>query len=217
MVGLFFNAGQICSATSRLIVQRGVADKLLARLVEKAKSLKVGDPLSESTQLGPMTSKEQLNVVSAVVERAVETGAEVVCGGNQTSVNGKGFFYEPTILRTSADNEAWKEEIFGPVLALHTFDTEEEAVRLANDTEYGLGNAVISNDDDRCERVAQQLHAGIVWKNCSNAIPVEASFGGFGKSGFGKEYGELGLEEYIQTKVIVGAKAGFSWGWYGSQ
>lgn len=217
MVGLFFNAGQICSATSRLIVQRGVADKLLSRLVEKAKSLKVGDPLSESTQLGPMTSREQLNVVSGVVERAVKTGAEIMCGGSQTNVNGKGFFYEPTILRTSADNEAWKEEIFGPVLAIHTFETEEEAVRLANDTEYGLGNAVISNDDDRCERVAQQLHAGMVWKNCSNAIPVEAPFGGFGKSGFGKEYGELGLEEYMQTKVIVGAKAGFSWGWYGSQ
>lgn len=217
MIGIFLNAGQCCSATSRLIVQRGIADKLLERLAEKANTLRIGDPLSESTQLGAMTSKEQLSIVSGFVERAVKAGSEVVCGGSAAQVDGKGYFYQATILRTPVESEAWQEEIFGPVLVTHTFDTEEEAVKIANDTEYGLGNAVMSTDDERCERVAQQLHAGVVWKNCSNAIPVEAPFGGFGKSGFGKEYGALGFEEYVQTKVITGAKPGFSWSWYGDQ
>merc|ERR1712039_388543 len=105
----------------------------------------------------------------------------------------------------------------GPVLCVHAFDSEDEAIRLANDTSYGLGNAVMTNDAERCERVAQQLHAGIVWKNCSNAIINESPFGGFGMSGFGKEYGAMGFEEYTQTKVVMSCEAGYSWGAYVSK
>jgi len=216
MVGIFVNAGQCCSATSRLIVHEAIEDKLMARLVEESKKLRMGDPCEEPTQLGSLTSAEQRKIVDGFVKRAVRAGAEVVCGGK--SAPGKGSFYPATILRNlSEDSEAWKEEIFGPVLAVASFSTEEEAVRLANNTEYGLGNAVITRDASRCERVAQHLHAGIVWKNCSNAIPTEAPFGGFKKSGFGKEYGALGLDEYLQTKVIVASEADFSWEWYVSR
>jgi betaine-aldehyde dehydrogenase len=215
MVGIFVNAGQTCSATSRLIVQKGIEEKLMARLVEETKKIKMGDPQAEDTQLGSLTSAEQLKIVDGFVTRAVEAGAEVVVGGKPALVNGKGNFYEATILRNCGlDSEAWKEEIFGPVLAVESFSTEEEAVSLANNTQYGLGNGVITKDADRCERVAQQLQAGIVWKNCSNAIPDGASFGGFKKSGFGKEYGTLGLEEYLKTKVIAGCASDFSWEWY---
>lgn len=213
MIGIFMCAGQTCSATSRLIVHEAIEDKLMKRLTEEAKKLKIGDPCEESTQLGSLTSAEQLKIVDGFVTRAVKAGAEVACGGKV--VPGKGNFYEATILKNlSEDSEAWMEEIFGPVLVAASFSSEEEAIRLANNTEYGLGNAVLSKDADRCERVAQQLHAGIVWKNCSNAMPAEAPFGGFKKSGFGKEYGALGLEEYLQTKVITGCEPGYSWEWY---
>lgn len=212
MVGIFVCTGQTCSATSRLIIHRSIEAKFLERLSAEATKLKMGDPLEESTQLGPLTSADQLRLVSGFVDRARAEGGEVICGG--TTVPGKGYYYPATAVKTPPDSEAWREEIFGPVLAVASFETEEEAVALANDTPYGLGNAVISNDADRCERVAQQLHAGIVWKNCSNAIPVEAPFGGFGKSGFGKEYGEMGFEEYLQTKVITAVKPGYSWEWY---
>jgi len=212
MIGIFLNQGQSCSATSRLVVQRGLESQLLSRLAEEASKLRMGDPLSETTQLGPLASKDQLTEVSGFVERAKLDGAEVICGG--VTPQGQGCYYPATILRTPLGTEAWKEEIFGPVLAVQSFDTEDEAVQLANDSEYGLGNAVMTADLERCERVAQQLHAGIVWKNCSNAIPLEAPFGGFGRSGFGKEYGAMGFEEYTQTKTVAECNAGFSWNWY---
>jgi betaine-aldehyde dehydrogenase len=212
MVGIFVCSGQVCSATSRLIVARSLEDRLIERLVEATRKLRIGNPLDESTQFGAITNKEQLDTTIGFVERAIKDGAELVYGGKP--ISGKGYWYEPTILKAKPGTEVWQEEIFGPVLVYQAFDDEEDAVRLANDTAYGLGNAVITDNDEQCERVAQQLHAGVVWKNCSNAIPVEAPFGGFGKSGFGKEYGALGLEEYVQTKVITGSKPGFSWKWY---
>lgn len=213
MVGIFLCSGQVCSATSRLIVHKDIEPKLMARLVEETKKLRMGDPCDETTQLGSLTSADQVKIVEGFVERAVKEGAELVCGGKKGP--GQGNFYEATILRNlKSDSEAWVEEIFGPVLAVKSFSTEEEAVQIANDTQYGLGNAVITRDADRCERVAQQLHAGIVWKNCTNAIPAECPFGGFKQSGFGKEYGALGLEEYLQTKTICGAASDFSWEWY---
>lgn len=213
MIGIFVCAGQVCSATSRLIVHKGIEKKLLDRLVEKTKQIRIGNPLEESTQLGPLTTKEQFDITCGFVDQVKKEGGEIILGGEP--VGGKGYWYKPTIIRASTDSDAWKEEIFGPVLCVQSFETEEEAIRLANDTPYGLGNSVCTNDPERCERVANELHAGVVWKNCSNAIPTEAPFGGFGKSGFGKEYGQLGMNEYLLTKVITGVKPGFSWEWYG--
>merc|ERR1719272_487985 len=215
MVGIFACSGQTCSATSRLIVQDGVANNILEGLIAKARALRIGDTLSDDTQMGSLTSKEQLDIVHGFVQRSVKDGAELLCGGKAVPINGKGFAYEATILKTAVGTEAWLEEIFGPVLAVQTFGTEEEGIRLANDSEYGLGNAVLSKDPERCERVAQQLNAGIVWKNCSQVVCTEAPFGGFGQSGFGKEYGLMGFEEYVQTKVITSCAPGFSWEWYG--
>jgi len=213
MIGIFPCAGQVCSATSRLLISEKIEEKFMARLVEETKKLTAGDPLLEETKLGSLTSASQREIVDGFVERAVKEGAEVLCGGK--AVPGKGYFYEATILKGLAeDSEAWVEEIFGPVLAVRSFATEEEAIRLANNSQYGLGNAVISRDPERCERVAQELQAGIVWKNCSNALTVEAPFGGFKKSGFGKEYGAMGLEEYMQTKVITACKPDFTYEWY---
>lgn len=215
MIGIFFCSGQVCSATSRLIVQKGIEGKLMERLVEETNKIRMGDPLDEKTKIGALVSKDQLDIVSGFVERARKDGVEVICGGSHAG--NKGYWYLPTILRTNTDCEAWREEIFGPVLCVRSFDSEEEAVRIANDTPYGLANAVITNDVERCDRVAHQLHAGVVWKNCSQVIPTEAPFGGFGASGFGKEYGEMGLDEYVQTKNITSCKPGFSWNWYGGQ
>lgn len=213
MIGIFSCSGQVCSATSRLIVDRSLEHRLLERLSAASQKIRIGDPTDDSTQFGAMTSKEQLNITDGFVTRAIKEGAQVVCGG-QPLDRGKGYWYPPTILKAAPGTEIWREEIFGPVLVYTAFDSEEEAVRLANDTAYGLGSAVITDNDEQCDRVAHQLHAGVVWKNCSNALPVEAPFGGFGKSGFGKEYGALGLEEYVQTKVVTGCKPGFSWNWY---
>jgi betaine-aldehyde dehydrogenase len=215
MFGIFWNQGQVCSATSRVLVEATIYDRLLARLVEAAKNIKIGDGLEEGVLLGPLVSRKQHEQVSAAIEAAKAAGATVACGGKRPAGFEKGYFLEPTVLvDVPLESEAWREEIFGPVVCIRPFETEEEAIELANDTRFGLAAAVMSADDLRAERVAKAFRAGIVWINCSQPTFTEAPWGGYKESGIGRELGRWGLENYLETKQITKFVSEDPWGWY---
>ncbi|MCG5478453.1 aldehyde dehydrogenase family protein [Sinorhizobium alkalisoli] len=215
MFGIFWNQGQVCSATSRVLVQQGIYDRLLARLIEETKKIKIGDGLEEGVLLGPLVSKRQYERVLAAIEAAKAAGATVACGGRRPEGFDKGYYLEPTVLTNAPlDSDAWREEIFGPVLCIRPFATEEEAIELANDSRFGLAAAVMSKDDVRAERVAAAFRAGIVWINCSQPTFTEAPWGGYKESGIGRELGRWGLENYLETKQITKYVSEDTWGWY---
>lgn len=219
MVGIFSNTGQVCSATSRLLVQKGIEAELTSRLVRAAAKIRVGDPLAEGTQMGPAVSRGQQEKILAALSRARDAGCTVHAAELAIPEALQGGFYVPPALVTEVptDSSAWRDEIFGPVLAIRSFSTEDEAVELANATHFGLANAVYSADAERCARVARKLQSGVVWENCSQVLFPNTPFGGrVGKtSGFGWELGVVGLMEYVSGKTVVSAsKPGFSWGAY---
>ena len=212
---------QVCSATSRLLVHKPLYEELVARLVEGARKVRTGDPLLEETQMGPIVSAAQKAKVLAAVDAAVAGGAEVLLGGGEAPVAGLegGYYVQPSLLLDRAPRlggVAWRDEIFGPVLTIATFETEDEAVELANDSPYGLGHAVMSADAARCERVGARLEAGTVWLNCSQALWPSTPFGGWKQSGFGREWGAAGMREYLKHKTVTSAPPGYSWGAYGA-
>jgi betaine-aldehyde dehydrogenase len=214
MFGIFWNQGQVCSATSRVLVEAPLYPKLLERLVKEAKKIRIGNGLEEGTLLGPLVNKGQYEDVLGHIERAVEQGARVACGGRYDGFD-KGFWVAPTILTDmTLESDAWVEEIFGPVVCIRPFETEEEAIRLANDSRFGLAAAVMSTDDERCERVAAAFRAGIVWINCSQPTFTEAPWGGYKQSGIGRELGRWGLDNYLETKQITRLVSDEPWGWY---
>ena len=214
MFGIFWNQGQVCSATSRVLVERPLYARLLARLVEEAQKISIGNGLDAGTLLGPLVNEQQYHKVLGFIDRAVAQGATLACGGKAAGQT-KGYFVAPTILTDLPQNaEAWTEEIFGPVLCIRPFDTEAEAIQLANDTRFGLAAAVMSADDARCERVARAFRAGIVWINCSQPTFTEAPWGGYKQSGIGRELGHWGLDNYLETKQITRLVSDAPWGWY---
>jgi betaine-aldehyde dehydrogenase len=215
MVGIFFNQGQVCSATSRVLVQRGVYKRVLDRLVEEAAKIKIGNGMDPDTKLGPLVCESQYNKVMSYLGEARAAGATIATGGGRPAGPTKGYFIQPTVMTdVRSDSRAWLEEIFGPVVCVAPFDTEEEAVRRANDTKYGLAGAVMSADSERCERVAAALRAGVVWINCSQPTFVEAPWGGYKRSGIGRELGKWGLDNYLETKQITRLVSEDPWGWY---
>ena len=220
-------AGQICSATSRLLVQRSVAPQLLQALEQAARGLRVGDPLEEDTQMGAVISEDAMRRIQSEVTRAQADGATLLCGGaappdelhsasSDRAALGGGYYVRPTILSdVPLGSAAWKEEIFGPVLCVRTFESEDEGIALANDSPYGLGHAIMSADEARCERVAERLEAGTVWINSNQALWPQTPFGGWKASGFGKEWGEAGMHEYLRHKTITRTRApGYSWAYF---
>lgn len=214
MFGIFWNQGQVCSATSRVLVEAPLYDRLLDRLVEEAEKIKLGDGLAEGTLLGPLVNEAQYRKVLAAIDRAQAQGATVATGGKASGFN-HGYFVAPTVLADAPlDSDAWREEIFGPVVCIRPFSTEEEAIRLANHSRYGLAAAVMSGDDARAERVAAAFRAGIVWINCSQPTFTEAPWGGYKQSGIGRELGRWGLENYLETKQITRLVSDEPWGWY---
>jgi betaine-aldehyde dehydrogenase len=215
LFGIFWNQGQVCSATSRVLIQDGLYERLLSRLVEETNRIRIGPGLAAGTLLGPLISARQLDRVLAAVKTARDEGATVVAGGTVVDELGPGYFIRPTILiDVPTASEAWREEIFGPVISIRRFNEEAEAVRLANDTRFGLAAAVMSEDTQRADRVAAALRAGIVWINCSQPTFTQAPWGGYKQSGIGRELGRWGFESYLETKQITRYCSDQPWGWY---
>ncbi|AOF93181.1 aldehyde dehydrogenase family protein [Sinorhizobium sp. RAC02] len=215
LFGIFWNQGQVCSATSRVLVQEGIYDRLLARLIEETSRIRIGSGLEDGVLLGPLVSKKQYEQVLAAIAAAKSAGATIACGGTRPEGFDKGYYLRPTILTdVPLDSAAWREEIFGPVVCLRPFTSEEEAIALANDSRFGLAAAVMSADDARAERVAKAFRAGIVWINCSQPTFTEAPWGGYKESGIGRELGRWGLDNYLETKQITKYVSEDPWGWY---
>jgi betaine-aldehyde dehydrogenase len=216
LFGIFWNQGQVCSATSRLIVEESLAPRLLERLVAEAQRITIGNGLDAGTLLGPLVSEGQLQKVSGLVATARSEGAKLLCGGSRPEACEKGYFFEPTILMEPEGGEtiAWREEIFGPVLSVRTFREEAEAIELSNGSRFGLAAAVMSTDPARCDRVAEAFEAGIVWINCSQPTFTQAPWGGVKSSGIGRELGEWGLRNYLEAKQITTYRSPDPWGWY---
>lgn len=215
MFGIFWNQGQVCSATSRVLVHRELYEPLLQRLVEHTRTLSIGPGMEEGVLLGPLVSESQYGKVIQAIAKGQEEGAKLLYGGTRPSHLQKGFFLTPAIFAdVPEDSWVWNEEIFGPVVCIRPFDDEAQALRSANASRFGLAAAVMSKDLERAERVARKLRAGIVWINCSQPTFTEAPWGGYKQSGIGRELGEWGLNNYLETKQITRYDSPQPWGWY---
>lgn len=215
LFGIFWNQGQVCSATSRLLVQQGIANKLLDRLVEATRAITIGSGLEQGVLLGPLVSKGQLEKVIGFVEQAKLSGAKLLTGGKRPARLDQGYFIEPTIFDEPAENSIiWREEVFGPLLCVKRFATEQDAIRMANASRFGLAGAVMSADPQRATRVANGLRAGIVWVNCSQPTFNQAPWGGMKQSGIGRELGRWGLDNYLEVKQVTEYISSEPWGWY---
>jgi aldehyde dehydrogenase (NAD+) len=203
--GIFFHAGQVCSAGTRLFVQRSIHDEFLADLVKRADRIRVGPADDQASDMGPIISKTQLETVDRYAGVGREEGADVLTGGERAVVEGHdgGFYFQPTIFG-GVDNSMRiaQEEIFGPVLAVIPFEDDDEAVRLANQSIYGLAGGVWSSDNARAVKVAERLRTGTVWINDWHMINPRYPFGGYKQSGLGREHGEVGYDEYREIKHI---------------
>ena len=216
MIGIFFNQGEVCSAGSRIIIEKSLKDRFVRRLAERANALSIGDPL-KNPDMGPLVSEEHMNTVLEYIEIGKREGAVCVCGGERYTAGdcAKGYYVRPTIFDECTPNmRIVKEEIFGPVVTIQTFDTEDEAVALANDTPYGLAGAVFTADGARALRVIKEIRAGITWINCYNPTFNEAPWGGYKMSGTGRELGVHGMEEYQEIKQININLSPGKIGWY---
>lgn len=202
--GIMSNQGQICTATSRILVQESVYDAFVRKFKAAVESTSVvGDPFAETTFQGPQVNKAQYERVLGFIKAGREEGATVLMGGEPAPQNGKGFFIKPTVFTdVKTDMTIYKEEIFGPCVAIASFKTEEEAIHMANDTTYGLGAALFTKDLARAHHVAREIEAGMVWINSSNDSDYRIPFGGVKQSGIGRELGEAGLNAYCNVKSI---------------
>ena len=202
MLGNFYSAGQVCSNGTRVFVQKGIKECFLARLAERTAGISLGDPLDEATQMGPLVSAAQMDKVLGYIATAKAEGARLVCGGGRAALN-TGFYVQPTVFADVTDGMTIaREEVFGPVMAVLDFETEEEAVARANDTEFGLAAGVFTADLTRAHRVIARLEAGTCWINAYNLTPVEGPFGGSKMSGVGRENGRAAVEHYTQVKSV---------------
>ncbi|KAK7221801.1 hypothetical protein V2G26_009804 [Clonostachys chloroleuca] len=204
--GIFSNQGQICTATSRILVQDTIYDKFIQKFIDTVKTVsRVGNQWDESTYQGPQVSEAQYNQILKYIDIGKQEGAVVAAGGERLSLSadGKGFFIAPTVFTdVSPSMRIFNEEIFGPVVAISRFGTEEEALALANNSKYGLGSAVFTTDLEKAHRVAEKIEAGMVWINSSQDCDPRVPFGGVKQSGIGRELGEAGLEAYSQIKAV---------------
>ncbi len=202
LFGVFINQGEVCSAGSRILVQRPIYSKFVEAMAEKAKTIELGPPLERDTKMGPLVSKEQYDRVCSYLEIGKKE-AKLASGGDRPAGFAKGYYVSPTIFY-DVDNSARiaREEIFGPVASVIPFDDEADAIKIANDSPYGLAAAVWTRDIFKAFRTVKKIRAGIVWVNHMQPTYVEAPWGGFKQSGFGRELGPWGLEEYLETKLV---------------
>uniref|UniRef100_A0A7N5ZQH4 Aldehyde dehydrogenase domain-containing protein n=1 Tax=Anabas testudineus TaxID=64144 RepID=A0A7N5ZQH4_ANATE len=200
--GVFFNAGQCCTAGSRIFVEEPIYDEFVRKSVERAKRRIVGSPFDPTTEQGPQISREQQNSVLEYIQSGISEGAKLECGGKALGL--KGFFIEPTVFSNVRDDmRIAREEIFGPVQMIMKFKNIEEVIERANNTEYGLVAAVFTNDINKAMTISTAMQAGTVWINCFNALSTQCPFGGYKMSGNGREMGENSLKEYTEVKTIT--------------
>lgn len=196
------NTGQVCTAAKRFILHKDIADQFKTGLIEAFKALKIGDPMDRSTTLGPLSSESALKNLIKQVDKAVQQGATLVLGGK--AIDHDGYFYEPTILENiSRENEAWYEEFFGPVAQIYVAQDDDEIVQIANDSNYGLGGAIHSQNIERAKKLASCVETGMLWINWLTDSAPELPFGGVKNSGYGHELADLGFNEFVQKKLVV--------------
>ncbi|MFV7789729.1 aldehyde dehydrogenase family protein [Aliarcobacter lanthieri] len=200
-----FNSGEVCTCPSRALIEESIYEPFIKRVIERVKAIKVGNPLDTENTMGAQNSFNQKEKISSYLKIAKDEGAECLIGGNvyNSSINPNGFYIEPTIFKGHNKMRIFQEEIFGPVLSVTTFKDEKEAIAIANDTEYGLGSGVWSRDAHQLHRVSRAIEAGRVWVNCYHLYPAHASFGGYKKSGIGRETHMMMLNSYRHTKNIL--------------
>ncbi len=201
ILGNFYSSGQVCSNGTRVFVQKGIKEAFLTRLAERLATAKIGDPLDEEVNFGPMVSENQMNIVLGYVEKGTAEGARLVYGGAR--IEGEGFYMQPTVFADVTDDMTIAlEEIFGPVMSVLDFDTEEEVLSRANDTEFGLAAGVFTNDLTRAHRIVAGFEAGTCYINTYNLAPVEAPFGGSKMSGVGRENSKLAINHFSEMKTV---------------
>ncbi|MEP9349439.1 aldehyde dehydrogenase [Xanthobacter sp. KR7-225] len=199
--GIFAASGQTCMAGSRLVIQRAIMEDVLGRVIERARTIRLGDPGMPETEMGPVATPQQYAKVTGMIRAAVAEGARLACGGPDAGPGG--LFVPPTVLvDVTPDMTIAREEVFGPVLSVIPFDTEEEAIAIANDTEFGLAAGIWSLNIQRAHRVANAVRAGTVWLNAYRVVAYNAPFGGYKQSGSGRENGAGAVEEYLETKTV---------------
>ena len=204
--GGFFNAGQMCSATSRVLVADSLADDFLQRLQARAEGIRVADPFAEDVEMGALINRTQYQRVLGHIQRGIEAGARLLCGGERPADLAKGYFIRPTVFTdVPLDSALWNEEIFGPVLCVRRFATEDEAIALANDSDFGLVASVVSTNTASAERVANGLQAGMVWINAPQVIFPQTAWGGYKQSSIGRELGPWGLAAFQELKHVIRA------------
>ncbi|QFU05132.1 EPTC-inducible aldehyde dehydrogenase [Pseudoalteromonas sp. THAF3] len=202
----FFNQGEVCTCPSRLLVQESMYDEFIARVIARTKQIKRGNPLDTDTMVGAQASQQQFDKIMSYFSIGKEEGAEVLIGGDAERFDNElnnGFYIQPTLLKGHNQMRVFREEIFGPVVSVTTFKDEQEAIAIANDTEFGLGAGLWTRDMNRAYRVGRAIEAGRVWTNCYHHYPAHAAFGGYKKSGVGRETHKMMLEHYQQTKNLL--------------
>ena len=201
--GIFYSKGEVCAAGSRLVVEKSVHDQVVSELAARAKKLVPGDPMDKASRIGAVVSKQQQQAVMGYIEKGRAEGATLVAGGRTATVNGKGYFIEPTVFDGVApEMTIAREEIFGPVLAVQTFEGFEDGVALANRSMYGLAAGIWTRDIQKAHRAARAIKAGTVWINTYNFYDPAAPFGGYKASGFGRDLGREALDGYLETKSV---------------
>jgi len=201
-----FNQGEVCTCPSRALIQESVYDKFMERVLPRVAAIKQGNPLDPNTMIGAQASADQLNKIMSYMDIGRQEGAQVLCGGERNVLGGdlaEGFYVKPTLFKGNNKMRIFQEEIFGPVLSVTTFKDEAEALKIANDTIFGLGAGVWSRDGSRSYRMGRGIKAGRVWTNCYHAYPAHAAFGGYKESGIGRETHKMMLDHYQQTKNLL--------------
>ena len=214
LFGVFINQGEVCSAGSRVLVERSIYPRFVEAMAEKAKGIRLGPPLERATKMGPLVSREQYDRVRSYLELGKHE-AKLCAGGGRPRGMERGYYVEPTVFcDVEGSARIAREEIFGPVAAVMPFENEAEAIRMANDTQYGLAAAVWTRDIFKAFRVVKAMRAGVVWVNTMQPTYVEAPWGGYKQSGYGRELGPWGIEEYLETKQVFVNLDEAPMGWY---
>ncbi|SDS03269.1 acetaldehyde dehydrogenase ExaC [Pseudomonas oryzae] len=206
LVLAFFNQGEVCTCPSRALIQESIYDEFMAVVMNKVKQIKRGNPLDTETMVGAQASSQQFEKILSYMDIAREEGAEILTGGAAEKLEGSlasGYYVQPTLIKGTNDMRVFQEEIFGPVVGVTTFKDEAEALAIANDTEFGLGAGVWTRDINRAYRMGRGIKAGRVWTNCYHLYPAHAAFGGYKKSGVGRETHKMMLDHYQQTKNLL--------------